>query len=120
MYIHKQANYLHYSLHPSVHACLLEYPASLLTYCTKICVTSLMKMIILRTCVSSQDNGSAECSGTAMAKMGNWLQEGMPPLCITKWTRLTQACIPSGSINWMAAVICWVKGGSVTYNGWQV
>ena len=35
-------------------------------------------------------------------------------------TRLTQPCIPSGSLNCVPAQFGWVKGGNVTFVGWQV
>jgi len=52
--------------------------------------------------------------------MGDRLRESIPPRYVTKPTRFTQPCIPSGSLNRVSALIGWGKGGNVTYAGWQV
>jgi len=52
--------------------------------------------------------------------MGDRLCVGIPPRYVTKPTRSTQPCIPSGSLNRVPALIGWGKGGNVTSAGWQV
>ena len=38
----------------------------------------------------------------------------------TKQTKLTQPCVPLGSLNRVPALIGWGKGRNVTSAGWQV
>jgi len=52
--------------------------------------------------------------------MGDRLRAGIPPWYVTKPTRLTQPCIPLGSLNRVPALIGWRKGGNVTSAGWQI
>ena len=52
--------------------------------------------------------------------MGDHLQAGIPPRCVTKPTRSTQPCIHPGSLNRVPAIIGWGKSGNVTLCLWQV
>jgi len=52
--------------------------------------------------------------------MGDCLQAGIPPRYVTKPTRSTQPCIPPRSLNQVAALIGWGKGGNITSARWQV
>jgi len=48
-------------------------------------------------------------------EIGDCLQAGIPPLCrVTKPTRSTQPCIPSGLLNRVPALIVWGKGRNVS------
>jgi len=47
--------------------------------------------------------------------MGDRLQVSIPPRHITKPTRSTQCWIPSGSLNWVPALISWGKGRKVCW-----
>jgi len=65
-------------------------------------------------------DGNCSTLGPVSTEMGDHLRAGIPPRHVTKPTRSTQPCIPSGSLNRVPALISWGKGGNVTSAGWQV
>jgi len=94
---------------------------------TFICPTAVSPSF-LHTFISRRFSGAVasfvarSCStlSPVSAGMGDRLLAGMPPRYVTKPTRLTQPCIPPGSLNRVPALIGWGKGGNVTSAGWQV